>query len=304
MAEPPLTTKERIVNVLARSVLAAALLLPYAARVRTFGWVFANVVAPLAGWRRRVERNLKLALPDIGAAERARLARIVPQNVGRTLIEIYSGEDFVARVKDARQSGPGLAALEAARDAGRPIILVTAHLGNYDAVRGTFTRQGYPIAALYKPMANRAFNDHYLKAISVIGSDLFPTDRQGIVGLVRHLKEGGVIGIVADVASTKAPVLSFFGQPAHTPLSAAEWAVQYDALLVPVFGIRQKDGLGFEIRVEEPIAHGPAEEMMQRYNDVVEAIVREDPGQWFWIHNRWKLGRAFAAELAASDGPS
>ena len=211
------------------------------------------------------------------------------------------GNEFLERVANSPRVGPGKEALETAQADGTPVILVTAHLGNYDAVRGTLSRQGYRIGALYKPMANPAFNTHYVKAISALGEPLFPTDRKGIVGLVRHLKSGGMMGIVADVGRTKSPVLKFFGLPAHTPLSTAEWALQEKALLIPVFGIRQPDGVSFEIRIEAPIAHSTPEQMMQDYNDIVERIVREDPGQWFWIHNRWKLSGAAAASLAAQD---
>ncbi len=289
MADRPITLKERIVNAAARLTLSAALLLPYRARLSAFGWVFAHFAAPLAGWRKRVDNNLKIAMPELSFAERAALSRKVPENVGRTLIEIYSGDAFLRQVAESPRTGPGREALEAAQAAGKPAILITAHLGNYDAVRGTLSRQGYPIGALYKPMSNRLFNAHYVDAISAIGEPVFPTDRKGIAGLVRHLKNGGLLGIVGDVGSTKAPVLSFFGKPAHTPLSAAEWALAQDALLIPVFGIRQPDGVSFEIRIEEPIPHSTAARMMQDYNDIVESIVREDPGQWFWIHNRWKL---------------
>ena len=291
MPERPLTFKERAVNVAARTILGLALMLPYTMRLKVFGWVFAYVVAPISGWRKRVEDNLKRAMPDLSFGERAALARKVPENVGRTLIEIYSGREFLKRVESSPRVGPGLTALEAAQADGKPVVLVTAHMGNYDAVRGTLSRQGYSIGALYKPMTNRAFNAHYVKAISAISEPVFPTDRQGIIGLIRHLKNGGMMGIVADVGSTKAPVLSFFGQKAHTPLSAAEWALQQNALMIPVFGIRQKDGVSFEIRVEEPIPHSTPARMMQNYNDIVERLVRQDPGQWFWIHNRWKLSR-------------
>ena len=144
------------------------------------------------------------------------------------------------------------------------------------------------MGALYRPMRNRAFNTHYLSAISTIATPVFPTDARGIAGLVRHLKEGGIIGIVADVASRKAPRLSFFDRDAHTPVSAADWAVRYDAEMIPIFGLRQPDGLTFRIHVGAPIPHGDPGEMMQRYNDTVEEIVRQDPDQWFWIHRRWK----------------
>jgi KDO2-lipid IV(A) lauroyltransferase len=86
-------------------------------------------------------------------------------------------------------------------------------------------------------------------------------------------------------------VLKFFGRDAHTPLSAAEWAVKYDAELIPIFGLRQPDGLSFKLHVADPIAHDAPEVMMQRYNDTVEKIVRDHMDQWFWIHRRWKLAR-------------
>ena len=228
-------------------------------------------------------------MPGLTGREVRAIQRGVTDNVGRTLIEIYSGEEYVARTRASTTEGPGLAALNAARDEGRPIVLVTAHLGNYDAVRGKLSREGFPMAALYRPMDNAAFNEHYVHAISTIASPVYPTDGRGIAALIRHLKGGGVIGIVADVASRKAPLLTFFGRTAHTPLSAAEWAIKYEALMVPVFGIRQSDGYTFRIHVAEPIEHGEPESMMQAYNDIVESVVREVPEQWFWVHRRWKL---------------
>lgn len=292
---------DRVQNWGARAVLGGALLLPYRLRVPLVGWVVAHVVAPLAGWRDRVRRNLAYVLPDLPTAERERIARRVADNVGRTLIEIYSGEDFIARTRGSVIEGPGMEALEAARAAERPIVLLTAHLGNYDAVRGKLSREGYEMAALYRPMKNAAFHEHYLAAISAIAEPVFPTDRPGITALVRHLKEGGIIGIVADVGLRSAPVLSFFGKPAHTATSAAEWALKFDAEIIPIFGLRQPDGLTFRLHVAAPIPHGEPEAMMQGYNDAVEAVVRENMDQWFWIHRRWKLSRE--AALTSGETP-
>jgi len=68
--------------------------------------------------------------------------REVPDNAGRTLIEIYSGQKFIDRVKDLPLEGPGAAALEEAHRAGRPVILVTGHFGNYDAPRAALIAAG------------------------------------------------------------------------------------------------------------------------------------------------------------------
>ena len=295
--------KDRLQNLFSRAILGGALLLPYRLRVALVGRVMSHVVAPLAGWRKRIRDNLDLVTPEMPQVERERIVRKVADNVGRTLIEIYSGEEFVAYARTSELTGPGVDDLLAARDAGRPIVLVTAHLGNYDAVRGKLSREGFPMAALYRPMANTEFNAHYLEAISTIAEPVYPTDGRGVTSLVKHLKNGGTIGIVADVGSRKAPVLSFFGKPAHTPLSAAEWAMKYDAAMIPIFGIRKEDGFSFEIEVAKPIAHSDPGKMMQSYNDTVEDVVRRYPDQWFWIHRRWKTTKKRTAKLSEAAPP-
>ncbi len=281
-------------NALACSILGFARLLPYRLRGPFVGTLAAYVVAPLIGWRARILENLDHAMPELPAAERRRIARRVPDNFGRTMIEIYSGEEFVAHARAATMEGPGVAALEAAREARRPVILVTAHFGNYDVPRAKLSREGCSMAALYRPMRNAAFNAHYVKAISTVASPVFPTSRKGIAGLIRHLKGGGVIGLVADISMAGAPLLTFFGREAHTALSAAEWALACDAEIIPLFGVRKDDGRSFCVRLEAPLARSTPERMMQEYNDIVERMARAHPAQWLWIHRRWKRrpGRA------------
>lgn len=293
-----ITLRDKVEDAIIRAILGIALLIPYPARVRSVGWFVSHVVAPIAGWRRRVRENLALALPDLPKADVERIARNVTDNVGRALIEMYSGKDFLARAEKSSIEGPGADHLLAARESGGPLILLTAHLGNYDAARATLQTRGFVIGGLYKPMTNRLFNEHYISAMADIGDPLFPTTASGIAALIRHLKKGGIVGILGDVASRKAPLLEFFGRPAHTPLSAAEWALKYDAELIPVFGLREADGLTFRLHVELPISRSTPQEMMQQYNDIVERIVRENPDQWFWIHRRWKLSKEAKKALA------
>ncbi|MCG6903848.1 MAG: lauroyl acyltransferase, partial [Rhodobacter sp.] len=76
--------------------------------------------------------------------------------------------------------------------------------------------------------------------------------------------------------------------PAWTALSAAEMAVKYDALVVPIYGLRHADGIGFDIIVDTPIPHGEPLTMTQAMNDSLARLVRDHMDQWFWIHRRWK----------------
>lgn len=279
---------ERLRNTLLRGLIGLLLALPYKWRVPLCGWVMAYVIAPIAGYDKRVRDNLAIIMPDLPKAEVKRMMRAVPRNVGRTLIEIYSGAEFVARATAEPLKGAGLAALDEAHAAGRPVILVTGHFGNYDASRAALIARGYRVGALYRPMSDPDFNDHYVKAISRIGTPVFPRGRAGLGDMVRFLRSGGMLGLLMDQHIGHGTPLSFFGHPAMTALSAAELALKYDALVVPTYAVRRAGGLDFDIIIEPPIPHGSAEEMTQALNDSLEQLVRTHMDQWFWIHRRWK----------------
>lgn len=284
---PPLS--DRIANAAFVAVIRLARLLPYERRIPAVGWLFAHVLAPLAGWRGRIRSNLALARPDLSEDDVKALLRAVPDNAGRSVAEIYSGEDFTRRIREADPlEGPGLPALEAAFDAHRPVIIACAHFGNYDAMRAALAGRGWPVGALYRPMNNEAFNRHYVPAISAIAEPLFPRGRSGLASMLRFLKGGGWLALGFDQYDRHAPELRFFDLPSRTVLTPAELAIRYDALLVPVHGIRCPDGLRFRIHVGAPIAHDTPAAMMQALNDDLEMLVRRHMDQWFWVHRRWK----------------
>lgn len=275
-----------------RALLRPILALPYRRRVAAMGWLCAEVIGPALGWRKRIRANLAHVCPDLDEAEVRQFCREVPDNVGRTLIEIYSGAEFKRYVAGTPLEGPGVEALREARAAGRPVVMVSGHFGNFDALRATLVSQGYTIAGLYREMNNVEFNKHYVAALKDIGTPLFPTNRAGVTRFVRHLADGGIIGLLTDIYSSKGADASFFGKSAPTAISACDWAVKYDALVIPGYGLRRPDGLSFELRLEAPVPHGDPVAMTQAINDNLEGWVRAHMGQWFWIHRRWKPERA------------
>ncbi|WP_298836480.1 lauroyl acyltransferase [uncultured Roseobacter sp.] len=269
-------------------LIQLALILPYAARVRFVGWVVQYVIGPVAGYRARALSNLALIMPDKPEAERREIAARCLNNAGRTFIENYSSRDFPERLAGNTLEGPGVDALASARADNQPVVLVTGHYGNYEAVRAALVARGYNIGGLYRNMANPYFNAHYVRTMEAFGGPVFPKGRRGTAGFVRHLKEGGQLVLLFDQHVYDAPALDFLGQPAKTALSAAELSLRYNARLIPFYGIRQKDGLSFRTVLEAPVDHSTPEQMTQQLNDSLAAHVRADPGQWFWVHRRWR----------------
>jgi KDO2-lipid IV(A) lauroyltransferase len=277
-----------------KGLIKGLLALPYNWRVPLCGWVVSRVVAPIAGYDKRVEENLALVLPHMPKDDVNRLKRAVTANFGRTMIEIYSGAEFVSRCTSEPLQGPGLVALDKAHATGRPVILVSGHFGNFDASRAALIAHGFRAGALYRPMSDQNFNEHYVDALSNRGTHLFPQGRRGMAGMLRFLRSGGMLYMLMDVSVSHGAELSFFDHPAMTSLSAAELALKYDALLVPTYGVRRENGLDFDVIIENPIPHSTPEEMTQALNDSLEALVRQHMDQWFWVHRRWK--RPLAAD--------
>ena len=291
MARPRNDLADRGVDAALRAGLAAARLLPYERRVGALGALFSRVGGPAAGWPRRIRENLALARPDLPPSEVRRLERAVPGQVGRTLAELYAGEAFFSRARHLPLRGEGVDALEAARREGRAVVAVTGHFGNYLAAGTVFLRLGHDAGGFYRTMRNPHVNRHYAAAMARVAGPMFPQGREGLGGMLRHLRRGGLMVILADLWVHDGPDLRFFGLPAPTTLTPAELALRHDGLMLPFYGIRRPDGVSFDLEVRAPIPHGTPREMMQAFNDDLEATVRAHMEQWFWVHRRWKPER-------------
>ncbi|MBE2278576.1 MAG: lauroyl acyltransferase [Rhodobacteraceae bacterium] len=287
MTEPRMQPLGFAQNLAVRGLIGGAKLLPFRWRVPFLGWLMRRIVGPLAGYRARARENLALIWPDLPERERRRIADASLDNAGRTLIENYSTADLLARGAQTEPAGPGLQALVAAQAAGRPVILMTGHFGNYEAGRAALVARGYSIGGLYRPMKNRHFNTHYVRTMEAFGGPVFPQGRAGTSGFVRHLKAGGILVLLFD-QQAPGEWIDFLGQPAQTAISAAQLALRYDAELIPFYATRQPDGLTFQVDLEAPVPHSDALQMTEALTRSLEARVEAHPGQWFWIHRRWK----------------
>lgn len=294
---PAITRRHRIEAALQNLLLGGLCLLPYRWRV-PMGGRLGRALMSFGASRKRIGRNLQLIFPDRTETERQAIGRAAADNIGRVVIEVWSGMAFVRHAGAAPLSGPGLAALRAAHEAGRPVVFATAHFGNYYAVRIALAAQGMAHATIYKPLENPLLEARYTGLCLLAEGELLALGRRGQLRTREILRSGGKLALLFDYATADKPPLPFLGQPTPTATSAAELALKHDALLIPIYGTRQPDGLSFRVEVEEPIPHGDPVEMTRALNDSATARIMAAPGQWFWPLQRWKA--LLAARRAAS----
>lgn len=282
----PLTLRDRALLV----VVPALLALPFRLRVAAAGWIGKWLIGPLSPQRRRVAAAVRHFLPDLPPSEVARIATEVPGNLARLVVEVLSGPDLRAMAPRVPVDGPGLAALEAARDSGRPAILVTAHFGNYEAMRVALVHRGFRVGGYFKDFKHPEMTRIYLASVEGAGQPLFADTGEGRKGMIRFLRGGGMLGILIDLDRPNGVPLDFLGQPTRTVLSMAEMALKYDALLLPVWGLRTAEAPGFRVQIDAPVPSSDPLTMTQALNDAFSAQVRAHPDQWVWWHRRRKPG--------------
>lgn len=269
--------------------LKLARLVPFRRRVALGGALAGLALRHFPPARKRVLANLSRIYPEMDAADALTQCRAIGQQLGRSLTEILFGTEHQTRHLPFQVSGPGLDAIRAAHADGKPILLVSAHFGQWDAAR-MYLRDGLGIevGALYRPNNNPYYEPYLAEGAAASGTPLVPKGRDGFRMILKHLKGGGAFAIMADQYHFSGAVLPFMGADARTALTPAELALRYKAPLVPCFGIRRDAEGHIEVVFEDPIQADTPEEMMRVFNDRATARIKADPDQWLWPHRRWK----------------
>ena len=282
-------TNYRVQATLIRGFLGAAKVLPLPLRAALAGHLTNAAIHLVPSLRRRAADNLHRVFPDMDPIQRHQILGQVARNTGRTLTEILFNQEFAAQAEATPINGPGLEALRKARAKGKGAIIVSGHFGQWEAIRHALKAQGLETGALYRPNNNPHYEPLFRRGLKAGGAPIIARGSVGNRNMIKHIRSGGFIALLMDQYIQDGTTLTFMGHPAVTSLSAAQMALRYDLPLVPIFSKRTRDG--FEIIAEEPIPHTHAREMMQTFNDRLGEQVRAAPGQWHWLHNRWKIGQ-------------
>ena len=253
----------------------------------SIGGAAGRFFGKFSGLRARALKNFSYAMPDIEDGARSAILTEMFDGLTRMLLEYAYLQKFSDDPN--RIEIEGLEHLHAARDSGQGALLVTGHFGNWETIRIAFARHDWPAALIYRAFNNPLFDAYSRKLMSVVDAPIFHKGRRGSLGMLRHVRGGGAALILTDQRFNGAPEIPFFGHPAKTSLGAAEIAINYDVVLLPVRGERIGRSSKFRVIIEPPIKTETrsAEDVTAEINNRLETWVREHPEQYFWMHNRW-----------------
>ncbi|MEL6998887.1 MAG: lysophospholipid acyltransferase family protein [Pseudomonadota bacterium] len=252
---------------------------------QALGTLGCRLALLLPGVRRRAEDNISLVYPEMAAPDRRRLVVESARSFIHLAIE-YTHLDRL--IRDVELDTRGLEHLEAARASGRGAIIVTAHFGNWEAIRIAAKRAGLETGIIYRAFNNRYLDRFTMNVIPDAGAPVVQKGRQGMRLLVQQVMRGGNMMILVDQRNSGAPFIDFLGQPAETVTAAADLAMRTGAALIPAYAVRNVDQRCFEVVFEEPVTGTNGVEMMTEVNNRISAWIEAHPDHWFWFHRRWK----------------
>ena len=253
--------------------------------VGSLGWYLAG------GYRRLVLWNLEVAFG--GELPRGRAIAMGREHFARLVSNLLAGVRLSSMEPEAvlrRVDVEGLEELQAARAAGRGVVGVIAHFGNWELLALLLPQLfGGEAGSVYQRLGNPFIDRAMLEQRRKFGLHLF-SRKQGFFRALEMIGRGGGVGVLADQHAGDGGVwIPFFGRLASSSPLPAMLAIRSGAPLVSIsMETRPRGRWRLRIgRMEAPVS-SEVEEVSAQVNRMVEEQIRSSPEDWLWAHNRWK----------------
>jgi len=266
---------------------------------RRFCWLLADLICLLDGKHRRIGLiNLALAFPGRDDQWRKQVLRDSFRQQGDQAVELsrltgLNSDEAKRRI--LYEPGRGVENYLEAREQGRGVIFVTAHISAWEILPAAHAAHGYPLNFVVRPLDN-PFLDRWLERLRSRRGNRAIGKAVAVRRAFRTLKKGGDVGFLIDqnIQAKEGVFVPFLGQLACTTSSVAALALKTGAPVVPGFIYPSSKSGRYTIRFYPPIRVTPSGDETQdivrytaEFNTYVEAMIREFPHCWLWGHRRF-----------------
>lgn len=274
----------------------AVLILPYRLSVKLGGFLGLLSYHLIADARKKAFKNLRLCLSDKTDDEIRNIAKEVFVNQGKNLFELFSFPKITEKKLLELAEIKNKEALVTAFSYGRGVLLASAHCGNWEIMGAALSKASFAINVIAKHIYIEGLNTMLVnfrksKGVNVI----LRSERDTAKKMLRSLRNNESIAMLIDQdTEVNGCFVDFFSRPAWTPSGLAALALRTGASVV----------LALDRRIEgdrhECVLAGPLEltrtdnkdkdimDNTQMITKLIENHIRQNPGQWVWMHDRWK----------------
>lgn len=247
--------------------------------------------------RKRALHNLSRSFPGMPLKQQEEMARRSMQQLFMLFVEVLFTTrlvriDTFAKYVELGDFGDTLRLL---MTKNQGVLMLTGHYGNWEILGYVLATLGFETTSIARPLDNKYVNEWLLGVRERKGQRII--DKKGATTeVVDILAKHGAVGFIADQnAGTKGIFVDFFGRKASTYKSIGLLAMEYKVPVVIGYARRLNNSFRFKVGTQDIIwpkdwedQANPLHYITQRYTKAIEDMVRDDPGQYLWVHRRWK----------------
>ncbi|HNX81259.1 MAG TPA: lysophospholipid acyltransferase family protein [Candidatus Omnitrophota bacterium] len=262
------------------------------------GYLIAHVVSDINFLFARADRaavmgNLRVIFPDKSRRELRRIRRDMVHNFAKYLVDFFRFSSIDKTYVEKNIKLENLHYFDDALKEGTGVIVLTAHLGNWELGGVVLALLGYPFWAVALPHKDKRVNDFFDSQRLSKGLRVLPLGR-AVRQIIHLIRENNMVALVGDRDFTqKGPVSEFFGKPSIFPEGPAALSLSLHTPIIPGFLIRNPDDT-FTLRIEKPIEFSPTGDkekdsaaLIRTYTAVFERYIRQFPDQWYMFRRFW-----------------
>ena len=243
-----------------------------------------------------IKKNISNAYENITDDEKNNIVNDMWTNYGLTFAEYIFMEKFRKnKFSKSQISIKGMGILQNVIKSGEPAIFISGHFANFELMAMELEKSKIKLAAIYRPLNNFFINPFmvYIRKKYICKNQI----KKGIGGtkeIIDLIKKKNSIALMVDQRLGESKRYPFFGKPAHTTTLPAQLALKFNCKIIPIFLKRDKNNF-FLMEILNPIDFEKTadfekdkENITIKINQIIEEMIKRNPGQWIWTHGRWK----------------
>ena len=243
-----------------------------------------------------IKKNISNVYENITDDEKNNIVNDMWTNYGLTFAEYIFMEKFRKnKVSKSQISIKGMGILQNVIKSGEPAIFISGHFANFELMAMELEKSKIKLAAIYRPLNNFFINPFmvYIRKKYICKNQI----KKGIGGtkeIIDLIKKKNSIALMVDQRLGESKRYPFFGKPAHTTTLPAQLALKFNCKIIPIFLKRDKNNF-FLMEILNPIDFEKTadfekdkENITIKINQIIEEMIKRNPGQWIWTHGRWK----------------
>jgi len=263
---------------------------------RLGGWIGRNIF-PLLPPDRVARANLALAFPEKSIDEHNEIRRVMWDNLGRVVGEYPHLGAFSPKGEDPRIGYSFPPGLTVEMLMGKPLMFLSGHFATWEMMPILAHQVGLDAATVVRPPNNPYVADWVARQRRINGPATLIAKHNAARSMFAQLRGEKSLCMLVDQKLREGIAVPFFGHDAMTTPAPAALALKTGAHIV-IASNRRLPGARFHVTVHEVVDFTPTgddtmdvQALTALVTARLEKVIREDPGQWLWIHNRWPTPR-------------